>query len=262
MRVTDDNGDIEADQHRQQQENCHKANKGLFFGLFVLIVTIVLVSSFFALTDKLHVGGGGGVGVGGDGGQMLPSYIVFVAEMLLLFLSCILVVISFFRMQQLRFSVDADISFDSGLLVVALFGVFTFNTFRLVSSIANVETQAVMSSLSTGTCVLSLAQSAVQTVFILDSLRRGADVDDHVTRKPGRALITCLLLCNLSLWIIGTFEVERGGEMSLHFAYYGGLAWNCVMHACVPMIIFYRFHSSVCLSEIWLQAYQFKIKKH
>ena len=243
MTVTDNNDT------KSIHENCHKANKGLFFGLFVLIITIVLVSSFFVFSEKLHKD------------NQVAFYIVYVAEMVLLFLSCILVVICFFRLQQLRFTIDTEISFDSGLLVVALFGVFTFNTFRLVSSVANVEQHAVMSSLSTGTCVLSLAQSGIQTIFILDSLRRSADVDEHVTRKPGRALITCLLLCNLSLWIINTFEVEKGNELSLHYTYYGSLAWNTVVHGCVPMIIFYRFHSSVCLSEIWLKAYKYKDKK-
>ena len=33
-------------------------------------------------------------------------------------------------------------------------------------------------------------------------------------------------------------------------------SWTLIVHATVPLTIFYRFHSSVCLAEIWKNAYK------
>jgi hypothetical protein len=37
--------------------------------------------------------------------------------------------------------------------------------------------------------------------------------------------------------------------------FYGANTWAFVVRSCSPLIIFYRFHSSVCFAEIWKEAY-------
>jgi hypothetical protein len=41
---------------------------------------------------------------------------------------------------------------------------------------------------------------------------------------------------------------------------YGPEAWSIFSHISVPLGIYYRFHSTVCLSNIWKNAW--KIRKH
>lgn len=47
--------------------------------------------------------------------------------------------------------------------------------------------------------------------------------------------------------------------MSFHifsYAYYGFHLWNIMNHICMPLKMFYRFHASVCLVDIWNHAYE------
>ncbi|VEL42290.1 unnamed protein product [Protopolystoma xenopodis] len=94
--------------------------------------------------------------------------------------------------------------------------------------------------------------------FILEASRRCAGTLTHVRTKPGRTLITFLLILNLALWIVKTFEVKRADNHVIHISYYTGIAWTIITHISLPLIIFFRFHSTVCLSDIWSNAYRFK----
>lgn len=230
------------------QTDCDKANKGLFLGLFVTILTLVSVSSFFVFDEKLE-------------NRDTASLIFYITEITLLFLSCVIVIIGFFKLQQLRFSMPEEGSYDTVLLVIALFGLCTFNAFLVVSSVSTMEEYGLIGILSLGTSALAFIQAAIQTIFILDGLRRCAEHDEHVNHKPGRTLVTFLLLCNLSLWVINTFEVKKAETMPLHSKFYGFMPWNIIAHICIPLIIFFRFHSTVCLSDIWINAYIIKRKE-
>ena len=229
------------------QTDCHKANKGLFLGLFISILTLIAVSTYFVFQERMD--------------DDTASYIFYITEITLLFLSCLIVLTGFFKLHSLKFVPSDEGSFDTGLLVIALFGLCSFNTFLIVSSVANLAEYGLLSILSLGASALAFLQAAVQTVFILDGLRRSADHDDHVTNKPGRTLVTFLLLCNLSLWVVNTFEVKKAEAIELHPNYYGMLPWNIISHVCIPLIIFFRFHSTVCLSDIWINAYLIKRKE-
>ena len=230
------------------QTDCHKANKGLFLGLFITILTLIAVSTYFVFQEKSYQ-------------KDTASFIFYITEIALLFLSCLIVLIGFFKLQGLKFIPSEEGSFDTGLLVVALFGLCTFHTFLIVSSVANLAEYGLLAILSLGASALAFLQSTIQTVFILDGLRRCAENENHVTKKPGRTLVTFLLLCNLSLWVVNTFEVKKAESIVLHPLYYGTLPWNIISHICIPLIIFYRFHSTVCLSDIWINAYLMKRKE-
>ena len=78
----------------------------------------------------------------------------------------------------------------------------------------------------------------------------------QVTRKPGRTMLTFLLIVNLAMWILKTFELERAGNHPIHKTHYSLLAWKVITRLSLPLIIFFRFHSTVCLAEIWTTAYK------
>lgn len=227
--------------------DCHKANKGLFLGLFVTILTLIAVSSFFVFDDKM-------------GNRDMTSFIFYSTEMTLLFLSSIVVILGFFKLQQLQFNCNEEESFNAALLVISLSGLSMYGTFLVVSSVARVHSSGIISILALGTSALAFVQACAQAVFIMDGLRRSASCTEHVQRKPGRALVTFLLLCNLSLWVVNTFEISKTEAMPIHKIFYGTLPWGVISHICIPMIIFFRFHSSVCLSDIWVRAYTLKNK--
>ena len=245
--ISDDTLDVHDSADGVTNTDCSKANKGLFLGLFIAILTLISISCFFVFGSK-------------PDGSFTASLIFYATEITLLFLACSLVIAGFFKLQQLRFSslADDNCTLDDRLLVVSLFGLFAFNVFLVVSSVANIDESGLIGILSLVSAVLAFIQAAKQTVFILDALRRRAITERQARRKPGRTLVTFLLLCNLSLWVVNTFEVKKAEAVDMHVRYYGNLPWSIITHACVPMLIFFRFHSTVCLSDIWVHAYMIK----
>lgn len=77
----------------------------------------------------------------------------------------------------------------------------------------------------------------------------------QVESKPGRAVVTFLLVCNLALWVVTLFEIRKTMVVPFHQSFYGILPWNIILHLCVPLYIYFRFHSAICLSKIWYNAY-------
>lgn len=231
---------------------CHKANKGLFVGLFVLIATTISVATFFVFEES-------------DSNTGQPATTVFFAtELGLLVLATIIIITNFIIFQQLKFEAkrEGQHNLDVNLLVVGLFGVCVFNVFLMVASSVNFNAYGTIGYMSFAAALLGFSQAVLQTLFILDGLRRSAHNKSQVENKPGRALVTCLLLCNLSLWVVNTFEVKKADSIEINYSHYGYLSWSIISHMSIPLLIFYRFHSTVCLSEIWIKAYDINMRKN
>lgn len=136
------------------------------------------------------------------------------------------------------------------------------------------------------TSLASIVQTACQTMFILDASRRNAGTAEQMRKKPGREIVTFLLVANLAMWAISTLEKSRAEShpiqlklvqintliqirrkssylfnfyyISILHSFYGLWAWTIITHVSMPLAIFYRFHSTVCLCEIWKRAYKMK----
>ena len=52
-------------------------------------------------------------------------------------------------------------------------------------------------------------QVLLQLLFITDAQRRRISTSSQNTNKPGRQVVTFLLICNLTMWIVYTFEMEK-----------------------------------------------------
>lgn len=108
------------------------------------------------------------------------------------------------------------------------------------------------------TSLASIIQTACQTMFILDASRRNAATASQQNKKPGREIVTFLLVANLAMWAISTLEKSRAESHPIQLNFYGLWAWTIITHVSMPLAIFYRFHSTVCLCEIWKRAYKMK----
>ena len=106
--------------------------------------------------------------------------------------------------------------------------------------------------------VASLIQTVCQTVFVLDASRRRITNIRQWRLKPGRQWVTFLLVANMSMWIVNTLEKSRAEFRPTHLQFYGVWAWTIITHISMPLAIFYRFHSTICLFEIWKSCYKYK----
>jgi len=101
-----------------------------------------------------------------------------------------------------------------------------------------------------------MVEVLVQTNFIIDGLRRCSDSRYLRFKKPGRELITFAILLNITYWIVATFETKSVEQYKTGIEYYGPLPYMFISHTTLPVMLFYRYHSSVCLAEIWNRAYK------
>lgn len=61
----------------------------------------------------------------------------------------------------------------------------------------------------------------LQTPTIIDGLRRCSYGETTQSTKPGRELITFLIVCNLSMWIMETLEIKSYQTNRDRIEFYG-----------------------------------------
>lgn len=161
---------------------------------------------------------------------------------------------------------------DDVLLFIAVPAFFLETIFSMVPAIYfNTPLPIVLT-------LLQLLQVMIQTPFIIDGLRRCSNAQNLRKHKPGRELITFLTIANVTLWIFLTFSVKTTytGDQRYdsyifnatillkllfwfvcpRYDFYGYTLFNILNHISLPLIMFYRFHSSVCLVDMWRHSYE------
>ncbi|KAL5969324.1 Proton channel OtopLc [Taenia solium] len=144
---------------------------------------------------------------------------------------------------SLRELSEAD-AFDDNLLLLGAVAVPFHDLSLLV-----LEVDATEERKETGE-ILEMAQALLQTFLILEAPHREVGEMERTISKPGRTIITFLLVLNLAMWIVNTFGLKHAENHEIFRLYYTGLAWKVITHLSLPLIIFFRFHSTVCLADI------------
>ncbi len=242
-------GHICPEKHKMGME-CHKANTGLFVGLFVFTLTTIGAFVFLLYKVKLN-----------PLTDTVTIFVYYCSDIALTGIAILAVSIAFFQINKLFFTGEVQNKFDQNLLLLAIAGYYLLLMFMTIPAIIRVTMPNVVGLLAKFQCALSLVsfvQATLQVVFIVDGLRRRAVSSHDLKQKPGRSIVTFLLICNLAMWVVNTFELRAAHISPLLAGFYGSLPWTIVMHLCFPLAIFFRFHSAICLSDIWLQTYKSK----
>ena len=223
--------------------DCTGSSRGLFLGILVLVAVVITVIVFFVLGRSEK---------GREAAVMLEHF----SEIIIYIITSVTVIIALYKMNRLRFMPGVVMDLEQNLIVVALAGIYIFSMLSIIAgSFVSGKIQSVLIIVSS---VLRMFQATVQTIFMLNSLRRCAHLREHEKQKPGREFVTFLLMVNIAMWIINTFEVQQAEANPVQIDFYGVLSWNIFTHLSSPLAIFYRFHSTVCLSNIWKHAWKRK----
>lgn len=249
--------------------DCTKAHKGLFAGIVVVVLTIICLVLYFVLKDA-------------EGYESAGRLVVSVCELSLNIITTIAVLAAFYQVRALKYLSKhggkrcsdvfclfcflllsdvlqallvrvAGLGLDNTLLVMAQVGVFLYNLFSVLGYGAQ-ETNARQLI----TEIIGLVQSICQTIFVLDSTRRRCSCPREYRRKPGRQMVTFLLVSNMAMWLVNTLEKSQASARPMLFVFYGKWTWTLIVHISMPLAIFYRFHSTICLFEIWKCCYKLK----
>jgi len=100
--------------------------------------------------------------------------------------------------------------------------------------------------------IFDILQVTIQIVFITTLLKKviRSKEDNH----PGRQATAFLVLMNLSLWLMSTFQLDEASYEESDF--YGGYTWAMIQVFTLPLVIFFRFHSTLLLLDCWKNSYK------
>ncbi|XP_046395456.1 proton channel OtopLc-like [Ischnura elegans] len=217
--------------------DCHSANKGLFAGLIILVGSVVSIILFFvAMADKEYV----------ETGLVVNA----ITELTLLVVMTLTSGVAYHQISRLDINHHPVSFLDDLLLFLCIPAFFLYAIFSIVPAVEKT------SYLSITNTILQVIQVLLQTPFIIDGLRRCSNSLHFQRLKPGRELITFLVVCNVAMWFIETFEIKSQAVRDDRNEFYGSVLWTMLSHMTLPLTMFYRFHSSVCLVDIWKSAYE------
>ncbi|CAF3087599.1 unnamed protein product [Rotaria sp. Silwood2] len=218
--------------------NCARASRGLLIGGIILLLTILtLIPTYLLNEDAISV--------------------THITELILLTVSLCIVCMSFLHTTKLYYNPKAHVdAFDQVLILITTVGDFAYSFFGLFASIFVDRSKSKLPigiEISIG--FLAIFQTFLQSGFILDTLKRRVKSKFEIRNKPGRETITALLLINLAIWLHDSLSAKKVRLNPLQVEYYDAGTWAIIQAFTSPLSIFYRFHSSVCLADIWQEVY-------
>ncbi|KAL5106813.1 Proton channel OtopLc [Taenia crassiceps] len=231
--------------HRGDHAECQHAHKGLFAGLLLVMATLVALALFHTYIQR-------------DGhGEALTVFQV--TDITLLSIGILAVSVALFQLRVLGVrQLPGDCAFDDDLLLIGLLGILFYNMFLLVPAVEGKAIKKIAGIMFVSKSILEIIQALMQVFLILEASRSQASNVRHVIEKPGRTVLTFLLILNLAMWIVTTFGLKHAEGYSIHRAHYSGIAWKIITHLSMPLIVFFRFHSTICIADIWSNAYRIR----
>jgi large subunit ribosomal protein L18 len=137
-------------------------------------------------------------------------------------------------------------------------GLFLHILFQIISAYSSLDISPRWSIMRILTPVAALVQSISQTILVLDAWKRRCNTKEQVEQKPGKQLVTFLLIQNMAMWVVNRLKSSQAEFHPLHMEFYGVWAWTIITHTTMPLVVCYRFQSTVCLYEIWKHVYKMR----
>ncbi|XP_013102580.2 proton channel OtopLc isoform X7 [Stomoxys calcitrans] len=239
-----------AQQARSGRVDCVGSSKGLFFGLLLLVGALICLILFFVLVRHQQF-------------SLLAIYLADASHCILMVFAILAIIIGFIRVKNLKFRCEEQSNLNDILLRISAFGLFTYSVFSVISgSLKVLEHEP--SLLVTTTSAVAVLQVILQLLFIADVSRRRVHLPEHDRSKPGRQIVTFLLICNVAMFAIYTFDAQKvyANPVSryVQLDFYGFVPWAIIQRVTLPLCIFHRFHSAVTLAEIWKTTYKARLE--
>ncbi|ODM93811.1 Otopetrin-2 [Orchesella cincta] len=196
--------------------DCAASHKGLFLGIFVLVLTIMSLIINFVLVKHPDY-------------RDMANLEAHITEIVLYTMATCAVIIGMCQVRALRYSRGRNLELDNILLIWPIY----FEK-RGESRAGDGTTQSY--------------STAVANLVYTRRFETGCNYQRSSKEKAWEG----------GMWLINALEKSRGESHPAQLQFYGVWAWTIITHISMPLAIFYRFHSTVCLCEIWKRAYKIK----
>jgi len=188
---------------------------------------------------------------------ILAWYVSEVTLLVLVLLSFKVIVIIFFKLKRHGFEHNNDTSmgYDEVLLIIGLGAIYLFELYSIIAVINN-GINGISEYILLTILFLSITESTLQSVLIIYCLKLYTNDKELKKLKPARSLITALILIDISIWLNETFCAKKYDMNKIELDYYNIVFWSIVSSISSPLAIFFHFHASVCLTDIWKDLYE------
>lgn len=222
--------------------DCGKSTTGLFFGIFVLLLTIISLITYFIYKNS---------------NSITAIKISEITELFLIIISTITVVTLYikFKLHDFNYKPGFSMDYNETLIIVGLAGIYLFGFYSIIA-IINEGLESEIEVVALILQIVSIFESTLQSILIIDCMKMYTKDKDIKKFKPGRSLLTLLILVDVSLWLSETFSVKKYEMNTIQLDYYDIVFWSIVSSISSPLGIFFRFHASVCLSDVWKTLYE------
>ncbi|XP_036221712.2 proton channel OtopLc isoform X2 [Bactrocera oleae] len=230
--------------------DCSQSHKGLFFGIIMIVMTIISMIMYFVLYTQ-------------PGYELIATQEVTIWEIITYFICTAAIIAGLILIRDLKYVQNSSddhhsMELDNQLLIVAQTGVYLYGMFSIFGSYFS-KWDAVPDRIEGIVAeILGLAETSLQTMFILHASHRRCKGAKQARRKPGREIVTFLLIVNIAIWFINTLIKGRAVFRETNLVFFGVWGWTIITHISMPLAIFYRFHSTICLFEVWKITYKAK----
>ncbi|XP_063616079.1 proton channel OtopLc-like [Cydia splendana] len=218
--------------------DCHASNRGMFMGMVLMVFVVGMLIVGFVFSS----GGEGLLEIGyllNDSTKLGLHAAMFVAA-----------IFATFQTRKLDINEHPISLLDDILLFICIPAFFLETVLSLVATIS------ILNVVKTVDLILMMIQVVLQTALLVDGLRRCSNSRKLRRSKPGRELLMFLIIANVGMWLLNTFSYKSPESLDERYAYYGKVTWTILGHISLPLIMFYRFHSSVCFVDMWDSAYK------
>lgn len=119
----------------------------------------------------------------------------------------------------MKFRCEETGNLNDILLRISAFGVFIYSAFSIIAGALNIYPDNIHepSLLVTVTSSVVVLQVILQLLFIADVSRRRVHLPEHDRTKPGRQVVTFLLIANVAMFAIYTFEAQKVANNPVSF---------------------------------------------
>jgi hypothetical protein len=229
-----------SDSESNESKTFAKSHVGLFFGVIIIAVALVSIVMFHIYNDELS------------------SVVIFQVADICLHLSFLIACVMAFWLTNPLAHIDKPISVDDLMLLISMIGSVVFEIAVIVPTVEaisrNDDKHYIIDVLQLTCSILALVQNVCQAMLILFALRRYPATKEHVTKMPGRGWFAFLLIGSIGSWLLRSF-LGKSVNMATPSGFYGDVPWLLIMNINYPLLLFFRFHSSVCIADIWHVAY-------
>ncbi|CAG0900143.1 unnamed protein product [Darwinula stevensoni] len=224
--------------------DCQSSSKGLFLGLLCLVGGVVVLIIFYIMKGHFEA-------------KEQLFYMYTITEISLLGLCILVSIVGFIQIPKLSLSGKKPLDLDRLLSSTTIVGVYVFAIFGILVGVSGkIEENPHILLISLQG--LQIIQVSMQALLTNEASRRTCLTRQEMRTKPGRQVVTFLLFGNATLWLLDTFLTHDVVAQELQIAFYGNLTWGIICRISLPLLIFYRFYSSVALIEIWKNTYKTK----